>query len=111
MSADAEAERLRDAAERAERESSVDHAAPAQASRVLLARTCDPPAGSYPTAAGVLYPLEPLGLLGTESAGSSGVKTATGAVFYALHIGATAPPVDTEVIAHDVPHRWVFRHD
>jgi hypothetical protein len=65
---------------------------------------------SYPTAAGVVYGVKRCVVTGPEKEGGTPVFTVVGSVFYATHIGATPPPVSTNVIAIPVRDRLVFRY-
>ena len=76
--------------------------------RVVLAETVSD--GSYPTAAGVVYALRPVDLTGPEKEGGTPTKSVGSDTFYATHLGTTAPPVGTEVVAVLVPYRWVFTY-
>lgn len=105
---DAEAERLRIAAglDADDRARTPRFAAGAPA---ITARTRS--AGSYPTAAQRYYAMVATEAFGAEVEGQAGTLTPGSGTFYALNLGATVPPVGTDVICTFAGGRWVFRYD
>jgi hypothetical protein len=74
----------------------------------LLAQTLS--LGSYPTSAMAFFAVTPMGLLGTEAEGSTGVTASAGGTFFALNLGPAIPPVGTQVLVTFVGNRWVFSY-
>lgn len=62
---------------------------------------------SYP-AAGKFFACKRVDLTGPELEGGTPVYTLDSAIFYAAHIGTTAPPANTRVIVVGVPYRKAF---
>jgi hypothetical protein len=66
---------------------------------------------SYPTTAAVMYCVAAVGIMGTETEGSSGVFTVQTPTLKALNVGSAIPPSGTLLVVTRVPNRWVFRYD
>ena len=66
---------------------------------------------SYPSTAGKFYGVLPQTVTGDETEGASGTLTALGSTAQlALHVGSTAPPVNTEVFVTFVNYRYSFEY-
>ncbi len=76
-------------------------------SAALAARTVA--VGTYPTATGVMYAVQMLTIAATEAEGATPSLTLVPGTFFALHRGATAPPVGSDVILELVDGLWLFR--
>lgn len=104
-----ESERLREADDQVEADvGSLPGPDPSAAGSIVCITTNT---GTYPSTPGVFYAVTPRVVLGPEVAGGTPVVTSNSTTFHALHRGATAPPVNTEVLVTYVPHRWIFRYD
>jgi hypothetical protein len=90
----------------------LDRVAPfvADGSTALLVTTTT--VSTYPTTAGAFYASNPTEIDGAEAEGGAASYTAdTTQVAYVLNVGTQVPPVGTQVVAHAVGGRWVFRYD
>jgi hypothetical protein len=65
---------------------------------------------TYPTVAARLFACEPLSVLGAEVEGTTATKTLRGGTTYAFNLGASIPPVGSEVLLTYVAYRWVFSY-
>ncbi len=67
---------------------------------------------AYPTNAGAFYAGNPTYLGGTETEGGiASYSPDPSQVIYAYNLGTKVPPQGTQVVAHAVGGRWVFRYD
>lgn len=66
---------------------------------------------TYPTTAAAFYGVEPQHVTGTETEGSAGTLTGTGATILALNLGTAIPPVGTQVLVTFCDWQWCFRYD
>jgi hypothetical protein len=67
---------------------------------------------TYPVAAGAFYAANPTEIDGAESEGTAATYTPdTTTVLYVLNVGTQIPPAGTQVVAHLVGGRNVFRYD
>ena len=90
----------------------VDRVAPfaADGSTALLVTTTT--VSTYPTAAASFYASNPTEIDGSEVEGGAASYTADATqVIFVLNVGTQIPPVGTQVVAHAVGGRWVFRYD
>lgn len=81
----------------------------ADGTAVVVARTFAET--SYPTTANVRFACMIQDVGGTETEGSSGSLSDTGAILYPLNLGTAIPPVGTAVIVVQNGDRWSFRYD
>lgn len=84
----------------------IDAASP---SPVIVAQT--KALTTYPTAAQRFYACKPVVVLGAEVEGGAGVITTEPATVMALNIGASIPPVGTNVILSYCANRWLFAYN
>lgn len=76
----------------------------------MLLRTID--GGSYPTAAATVYACYPvLSDAGDSEGDDPDLTEDSSAVIFAANVGSAVPDIGTDVIAHAVGGRWVFRYD
>jgi hypothetical protein len=67
---------------------------------------------AYPTTAAAYYAGNPTYVNGAETeGGAAGYSADPSQVIYAYNVGTKAPPEGTQVVAHAVGGRWVFRYD
>src|ERR1700752_4925590 len=53
---------------------------------------------SHPTTAQCYYACQPLTVLGSETEGGPGARTASSMMFFALNLGTTIPPIGTQLL-------------
>lgn len=79
---------------------------------IVVKTTSDPGGGAYPTAAGSFFPVVRQRVGGTEEAGETVTLTDLSGVFWAGHVGSTAPPIDTEgLIATLIDGIYLFEYN
>ncbi len=67
---------------------------------------------AYPTTAGAFYAGNPTYVNGAETEGGvASYSPDPSQVMYAYNLGTKVPPEGTQVVAHAVGGRWVFRYD
>lgn len=63
---------------------------------------------SYPTAAGRVFAVQAIDVDFVEAEGATPTFTDVPGIFYALHVGATPPPLGTKAIAKPASGRWII---
>lgn len=67
---------------------------------------------TYPTAAGDVYACHPVWIDADDDEGATpSFAVDTSVTIYAINVGSEIPPSGSNVIAHAVGGRWVFRWD
>jgi hypothetical protein len=118
MRADADLElgRLDDASDADDRSrDAADAEDPTTGAVAFVGKIVDDGTG-IPTTAGVFYAVQVVTIIGNEAAGNTPTKTPVvdpdsgdPVIEYAVHLGATAPTVNKEVVCVFCPNRWCFR--
>lgn len=67
--------------------------------------------GDYPTDALAYYPVQFVGMSGTEAEGETPILSPFGGTFYAANVGSKVLPTGTYLVGDLVSGRWVVRFD